>query len=97
MEEIYNDMDAHIVTLLNEEGNEVQFDHLMTFFYEKEKYIALTPLEETDGIAEDEVLLLHVVARGDEDVYEAIESEALLEEAFNEFLEQFEEMTEGEE
>lgn len=84
------------VLLMDENGQEVRFDHLLTFFYEKEKYIALLPMEHVDGMEENSVLLLHVVTKDGEDVYETIESEVLLEEVFEEFLELFDEMVEQE-
>jgi uncharacterized protein YrzB (UPF0473 family) len=84
------------VTLLDDSGKEVRFDHLMTFFHEGEKYIALMPLEEVENVGEDEVVLLHVVTKNGEDVYETIENEVLLDEVFDTFLELFEEMVEQE-
>jgi hypothetical protein len=68
----------------------------MTFFHEGEKYIALMPLEEVENVGEDEVVLLHVVTKNGEDVYETIENEVLLDEVFDTFLELFEEMVEQE-
>ena len=88
--------DVNEVTLLDESGKEVQFDHLMTFFNEQEKYIALMPLDEVENVEEGEVVLLHIVSKDGEDVYETIENEVLLEEVFDTFLELFEEMVEEE-
>ena len=84
------------VTLLDENGKEVRFDHLLTFFYEGEKYIALLPVDDVENVGEDEVVLLHVVTKNSEDVYETIENEVLLDEVFDTFLELFEEMVEQE-
>ncbi len=84
------------VTLLDDNGKEVRFDHLLTFFHEGEKYIALLPLDEVENVDEDEVVLLHVVTKNGEDVYETIENEVLLDEVFDTFMELFEEMVEQE-
>ena len=84
------------VTLLDENGKEVRFDHLLTFFHEGEKYIALLPLEDVENVDEDEVVLLHVVTKNGEDVYETIENEVLLDEVFDAVMELFEEMVEQE-
>ena len=84
------------VMLLDENGKEVRFDHLLTFFHEGEKYIALLPLEDVENVGEDEVVLLHVVTKNGEDVYETIENEVLLDEVFDTFMELFEEMVEQE-
>ncbi len=84
------------IVLLDESGKEVCFDHLLTFFHEHEKYIALLPLDEVQNVAEDEVVLLHVITKHGEDVYETIENEVLLDEVFSTFLELFEEIIEEE-
>ncbi|MDL2235100.1 DUF1292 domain-containing protein [Christensenellaceae bacterium OttesenSCG-928-L17] len=84
------------VVLLDESGNEVRFDHLMTFFHEGEKYLALLPIDPVENVEEDEVVLLHIVTKEDEDVYETIESEVLLEEVFETFTELFEEILDKE-
>lgn len=80
------------ITLLDEEGQPVQFDHVMTFLHEKEKYIALLPLEPVENVGEDEVVLLRVVAQAGEDRYETIQNPVLLDEVFAAFLEQFDQM-----
>ncbi len=90
------DEEANEVVLLDDEGNEVHFDHLMTFFHEKERYIALLPMDEVKNVADDEVILLHIVSKDGEDVYEPIENEVLLQEVFDTFLELFEEMLDEE-
>ncbi|OQB25330.1 MAG: hypothetical protein BWY11_00670 [Firmicutes bacterium ADurb.Bin182] len=84
------------VELLDEEGKKVLFDHVMTFVHEGEKYIALLPLEEVDGVGHDEVVLMRIVRKGSEDVYEPIGDDALLDEVFERFLELFEQMEEDE-
>lgn len=84
------------VVLLDESGKEVRFDHLLTFFHEGEKFVALMPLDPVENVDEDEVVLLQVVTKGEEDVYETIQSEVLLEEVFETFMELFEEIVEQE-
>ena len=87
-----------IVTLTDEDnGQEVDFDLLMTFSYEGKQYVALQPLTEVEGVGEDEVILLEVVNRGTEnEAYKTIENEILLDEVFKEFQELFDQEDEGE-
>ena len=80
------------VILLGPDGEEVHFDHVMTFKYEGEKYIALLPLDEVDGVGDDEVVLLKIDTSGGEDKYVTIDNEILLDEVFDEFLSLLEEM-----
>lgn len=87
-----------IVTLIDENGKEVQFDHLLTFKHLENTYIALMPIDDVDGLSADEVLLLEVQTdEQGEDHYIPIESEVLLEEVFETFLELFDEYIQEEE
>lgn len=86
-----------IVTLLDENGKEVQFDLVMTFDYEGKRYAALLPMDDVDGVADDEVMLLEIVKEGGDETYQAIENPVLLDEVFNEFIELFDETFDDEE
>lgn len=86
-----------IVTLLDENGKEVQFDLVMTFDYEGKRYAALLPMDDVDGVADDEVVLLEIVREGGDEIYQAIENPVLLDEVFNEFIELFDETFDDEE
>ncbi len=86
-----------IVTLLDENGKEVQFDLVMTFDYEGKRYAALLPMDDVDGVADDEVVLLEIVKEGGDETYQAIENPVLLDEVFNEFIELFDETFDDEE
>ena len=74
------------VVLLDEAGEPARFSLILTFLYEGERYIALSPLEEEASEEEAEVVLLHVVPEGEEETYVTIESEVLLQEVFAHFL-----------
>ncbi|MGI6192767.1 MAG: DUF1292 domain-containing protein [Christensenellales bacterium] len=85
------------VKLTDENGREVTFDHLLTFDYEKRRFIALMPMDEVEGIGEDEVLLLCIEQdENGKDVYVPVENEILLNEAFDRFLELMDELEEEE-
>jgi uncharacterized protein YrzB (UPF0473 family) len=86
----------NVVKLVDEDGNEVEFDHLMTFEHEGKHYVALMPMDEVEGVGDDEVLILRINENGEEDTYEAIENEVLLDELFNAFMELWEEQDEDE-
>jgi len=84
-----------IITLIDDEtGKEVQFDLVMGFDYEGKRYIALLPIDEVEGVGDDEVVLLEVVKEKGTEVYKPIENPILLDEVFNEFMELFDEMDE---
>lgn len=86
-----------LVTLIDEQGKEVEFDLVATFDYEKKRYVALIPIDEVENVDEDEVVILEIVKTADGERYLPIENDVLLDEVFNEFLEILDEMADGEE
>ena len=54
------------------------------------------PLGNVEGVADDEVVILEIVKNGDGESLVPIENEILLNEVFNEFMEIFEDMADGE-
>lgn len=73
------------VSLLDEEGNTIEFEHLMTLEYNGHHYIALSPAE--DESEEDMVVILRIEQdKNGEDIYTHIEDEDEMQGAFMEFL-----------
>ena len=87
---------GNIIELIDESGNTVQFDLVMTFDYEGKRYAALLPVGDVEGVGEDEVVLLEIVKDKSGENYVTIENPILLDEVFNEFIELFDEMADGE-
>ena len=86
-----------LVTLIDEQGKEVEFDLVATFDYEKKRYAALIPIDDVESVGEDEIVILEIVKSPDGEIYRPIENDILLDEVFNEFLEILDEMADGEE
>ncbi|MBQ5987074.1 MAG: DUF1292 domain-containing protein [Clostridia bacterium] len=85
-----------IITLVDDNGVEADFDLVCTFDYEGRKFAAMFPLGNVEGVADDEVVILEIVKNGDGESLVPIENEILLNEVFNEFMEIFEDMADGE-
>lgn len=83
---------GNIITLVDEDGKEIEFDLLMSFDYEGKRYVALLPTGPVEGVGEDEVVLLEAVKNGDDEDFVSIDNPILLDEVFNEFTELFEDM-----
>jgi uncharacterized protein YrzB (UPF0473 family) len=83
----------NIVTLIDEEGNEVSFEHIDTIMYQDHEYVLLLPTEPVEGMSEDEegVVILRIIRGDDEDAYENVEDEALLDTVFEMYLATMEE------
>lgn len=79
----------NIVELTDEDGKVVQFEHIDTVEYEGSAYVLLLPMEPLEGMEEDEegVVILRIVEGDEEDVYEGVEDEDLLDAVFEKYLE----------
>jgi len=86
-----------IVELVDEQDQVVRFDLVMTFDYEGKRYAALLPVDEVENVGDDEVVLLEVVKDKGGENYVSIDNPVLLDEVFNEFIELFDEMADGDE
>ena len=84
-----------IIELVDESGNNVKFDLVMTFDYEGKRYAALLPVDNVEGVGDDEVVLLEVVKDKNGENFVSIDNPILLDEVFNEFIELFDEMADG--
>lgn len=92
--------DENLVELIDEEGNTLQFEHLMTFEYKGEWYVALAPYltaEEADDDEGDEVSIYHIVGEEDDESLETIDDDELLDEVFAEFCNQYEDFEDADE
>lgn len=94
IDENFNADEFQEVVLKDEAGNDVSFDHVLTFKYEGEKFVALMPLDQVEGMDDDEVLILRIETKSGEDTYKTIDNDVLLNEVFDEFLRLLEELDE---
>ncbi len=83
---------GNLVELIDESGKTVMFDLMMTFDYEGKRYAALLPVDQVEGVEDDEVVLLEVVKDKSGENYVSIENPILLDEVFQEFLDLFDEL-----
>lgn len=86
----------NIVELVDEDGETVRFEHLMTLPYENEEYVVLTNAEATPDSDEGEVFILRI-AQDDqgEDCYVTLDSEEVEQAVFDHFMKNVEEMEEN--
>lgn len=85
-----------IVILVDENGDEVEFEHIDTIEMNGNEYVVLAPFEEEEAEAEEqdeeEVIILKIEHNEDgEDSFVTIEDDDELDEVFNEFQSRMEE------
>lgn len=78
----------NIIELVDDEGNSVQFEHLMSLEHNGNVYICLAPVEPMEDVEEDELVIMRILTdENGNDYYSTIESEKELNEVFEKYLE----------
>lgn len=73
-----------IIQLQDEDGNDVDFEHLMTLEHEGSHYIVLEAAQDMEDCMEGEALILKIVQdEAGEDIYVTIENEKELKSVFD--------------
>ena len=92
MDENNEELD-NIVTLKDEDGNDVKFEFLDLIEYEGEEYVVLLPAEEEEAAEPDEVVILQLEKDSDEnseeETYVSVDDENILNAVFEIFKEKF--------
>lgn len=77
----------NIIELFDEDDNPIQFEHIMTVQYEGEDYVLLAPVEPTEDMEEDEVLVLRIENdENGEEIYVSIDDDDLVQRVFEQYL-----------
>lgn len=77
-----------VIELVDEEGQEVAFEHLMTLEHEGKAYICLVPVEPMEDVEEDELVIMRIETDEEgNDFYATIDDEAELDAVFEKYLE----------
>jgi uncharacterized protein YrzB (UPF0473 family) len=59
---------------VDEDGNEVDFEHLMTLEHEGKPYICLVPVDPMEDVGEDELVILRIETDAEgNDVYATVD------------------------
>ncbi len=78
------------VTLIDDDGNEVEFEHIDTVEYEGETYLAFIPAElsvEDDA----EVVIMRIIEENGEELLEGVEDDEIADAVFQIVMERAEE------
>ena len=79
----------NIITLNDENGEEVQFEFLDLIEYEGEEYVVLLPVEESEEADEVVILKLEDTDSEDEESYVSVDDEETLNKVFEIFKDKF--------
>lgn len=76
------------VTLIDEDGNEVEFEHIDTVEYNGVTYLAFIPAE--ISIEDAEVVIMQIVEENGEELLEAVEDDEIADAVFDIVMERAE-------
>ena len=87
------DENSDLVQLKDDDGNDVNFEHILTLEHKGSYYVVLEATEDTDDCKEGEAIILKIVhdPATNEDVYATIEDEAEFNAVFDKCLAAMEE------
>ena len=93
MDENNNEEYDNIVTLKDEDGNDVKFEYLDLIEYQGEEYVILLPTEEVEDSEPEEVVILQIEKAAqnpdDEETYISVQDENILNAVFEIFKDKF--------
>ncbi len=88
--------DLDLIELMDDEGNKLSFEHLLTFEVENDFFIAITPAQDMEDFKEGEVLIMRVGDDGEDgEIYTPIESDEELNSLWEIFQQLYYEDEEG--
>lgn len=91
----WQDGDDHIVTLQDENGKDVNFEHLMTLDYQGASYILLEAQQDMEDCLQGESIILKIEKdENGDDIYATIEDEAEYQAVFQKCMDAIEEQDE---
>ena len=98
MENNKNSMEMdNIIELFDENDNAVRFEHIMTVQYGGEDYVLHAPVDPTEDMEDDEVLVLKIASdENGEEIYVSVEDDSVVEKVFEKYLELVEAEDDGE-
>ncbi len=91
-------LEPDVLELVGDDGEVANFYHIATLEYKKEWYVVLQPVEETEDISEEELVIFGLgTDEAGEDIFVPVESEEVLSAVYAEYVklvEQDEEISE---
>lgn len=91
-----DDFGSTYITIVDDEGNQYELEHLDTIEYGDDLFMAFLPTEPGEnGEPQTEMIILKVVEENGEELFESIDDDELLEKVYERFMEQL--FDEGEE
>lgn len=79
------EMDDGIITLTDDEGNDVDFEEIAGIEIDDRFYLILVPVELPEGMGEDEALVFEVSGEEGDENFEMVVDDAILDAVFAEY------------
>ena len=79
------DMDEGIITLIDEDGKEVDFEEIAGIAIDDKFYLILVPVDLPEGMGEDEALVFEVSGEEGNESFDIVEDEEIINAVFKEY------------
>ncbi len=89
-EQFEENEEEHIITLTDDEGNEVEYYHIATLPYKGETYCFFQKAEPETEEEEEEVVIYRLSGEDENAELQPLEDDALMDEVFAEFCKEYE-------
>ena len=89
-EEFEENEEEHIITLTDDEGNEIEYYHIATLPYKGETYCFFQKAEPETEEEEEEVVIYRLAGENENAELQPLEDDALMDEVFAEFCKEYE-------
>ncbi len=85
------DYGADFVTIEDENGNEIELEHMDTILFEEREYMAFTPADTAEDAEEVDLIILKLEEADDgEDILVTVDDDAELERVYEAFMKRIE-------
>ena len=90
-DDMFDEEDDDTIVLVDEEGNETEFEHIATLDYDNEWYILLQPVVLDEDMDEDEVIVFKIGTDSEgNDLFVPVDDEKVLDGVFKVYMEEVE-------
>ena len=93
---LYDPDNTDPIVMQDENGKDISFEQVAVLPIEKTVYVLLKPLDQIEGIADDEMLVFRIAEEGDNATLEIVTDRKLTDRVYEEFVKLVEEEDVGE-
>lgn len=91
IEKLLDENNSDDIILYNENNEAIAFEQIATIYLGEEPFFILHPVEEVEGVAEDEALVFGIAIEDGEEVLDVVDNDDIVDAVFDEYYSMLEE------